>query len=123
MSSCDAVDALMTLYIDGEASHVERRAAEAHLSTCATCRTRVAAQAAVRRLVRTRAAEARAMGVSPPWRPRALGGDFAPSNKGSDPVGQNGNSGLIDGPGRAPGVSFDQRRVFPVDTLVREDGA
>lgn len=78
MSSCDAVDALMTPYIDGEASDLERRAMEAHLSTCASCRTQVAAQAAVRRLVRARAAEARAMGVSPPWRPRAVGGDAAP---------------------------------------------
>ena len=37
MSSCDAVDALMTPYIDGEASDTERHAVEAHLSTCPTC--------------------------------------------------------------------------------------
>ena len=79
MSSCNAVDALMTLYIDGEASDMERRAVDAHLSSCATCRARAAGHAAVRRLVRTRAAEARAMGVPPPWRPGALGGVPAPS--------------------------------------------
>ncbi len=79
MSSCTAVDALMTQYIDGEASDTDRRVVDAHLRACASCRTRVAAQTAVRRLVRTRAAEARAMGVSPVWRPRELAGDPAPA--------------------------------------------
>ena len=77
MRNCDAVEALMTRYVDGEAPEVDRRAVEVHLSTCVPCRTRVAAQVAVRRLVRTRAARARALGVSPPWRPRAIG--FSPT--------------------------------------------
>jgi anti-sigma factor (TIGR02949 family) len=54
MPSCREFDALVTPYIDGEATAAERALVEAHLAACPPCRRRAAAETAARESVRTR---------------------------------------------------------------------
>ncbi len=53
-AGCRQFDALVTPYIDGEATAAERSVVEAHLSKCPPCRRRAAAEAAARETVRAR---------------------------------------------------------------------
>src|SRR6266545_477479 len=53
-ASCREFDALVTPYVDGEASVAERAVAEAHLAKCPPCRHRAALETAARQTVRTR---------------------------------------------------------------------
>lgn len=57
MRSCDALDPLVTPYIDGELPDDDRRAVEAHLRACAPCHSRVIAERAVHELIRERQPE------------------------------------------------------------------
>lgn len=52
MSSCREVEALVTPYIDGEATAAEKGLVEAHLQACPPCRQRAAAETAGRDTVR-----------------------------------------------------------------------
>jgi mycothiol system anti-sigma-R factor len=52
--SCREFDALVTPYVDGEATASERALVEAHLAKCPPCRQRAEAETAVRQTVRTR---------------------------------------------------------------------
>lgn len=54
MPSCREFDALVTPYVDGEATAAERAVVEAHLAACPPCRHRAAAETAARETVRTR---------------------------------------------------------------------
>jgi anti-sigma factor RsiW len=54
MQSCREFDALVTPYVDGEATAAERALAEAHLAACPACRHRAAAETAARQTLRTR---------------------------------------------------------------------
>ena len=54
MPSCLEVDALVTPYIDGEASAAERAVVDAHLISCPLCRHRAAVEAAARQTLRSR---------------------------------------------------------------------
>jgi anti-sigma factor RsiW len=54
MPSCATIDPLVTPYIDGELASADRVLVEHHLTRCAPCRSRVAAEQSVRGLVRER---------------------------------------------------------------------
>ena len=54
MSNCTSVDPLVTPYLDGELSVAERTFVEDHLQRCSSCDARVAAEGAVRDLMRAR---------------------------------------------------------------------
>src|SRR5512133_294300 len=56
MSDCQKLEPLLTPYVDGEAQPRERSAVDAHLSACAPCASRVAAERAVRTLLQARRA-------------------------------------------------------------------
>ncbi len=55
MPSCREIDALVTPYIDGEATASERTAVEAHLAACPPCRMRAQAESAARQALRSMA--------------------------------------------------------------------
>ena len=52
MPSCREFDALVTPYIDGEATAAERAVVESHLAACPPCRHRAAAETAARQTLR-----------------------------------------------------------------------
>lgn len=54
MPDCSRIDALVTPYVDGELPQPEQTEVSHHLSACPLCRTKVAAEQAVRALIRTR---------------------------------------------------------------------
>src|SRR5688572_19895751 len=54
MRNCTSIDSLVTPFIDGELSATERAVVEEHLHRCAACSARVAAEGAVRDLMRAR---------------------------------------------------------------------
>lgn len=56
MSKCKSIDPLVTPYVDGELPAAERTLVDEHLHQCPPCHSRVAAESAVRDLVRTRKA-------------------------------------------------------------------
>lgn len=53
VADCQRVDPLVTPFIDGVLADIERRAVEGHVGLCPACRSRVAAERAVRDLLRT----------------------------------------------------------------------
>ena len=67
---CRQVRPLLERYLAQQGSPEEHRVVHEHIKSCDRCRTSVRAQEAVRQLLRSRATEARARGVSPTWRPR-----------------------------------------------------
>jgi anti-sigma factor RsiW len=56
MSDCSSIDPLITPYIDGDIGAAERQRVDAHVRACAPCHSRVAAEQAVRELLRDRRA-------------------------------------------------------------------
>jgi anti-sigma factor RsiW len=54
MSDCTSIDPLVTPYVDGELSGPDRTRVDEHLRRCAPCYSRIAAEGAVRDLVRER---------------------------------------------------------------------
>ena len=54
MSDCTSIDPLVTPYVDGELSAPERTRVDEHVRRCAPCYSRIAAEAAVRDLMRAR---------------------------------------------------------------------
>ena len=52
MPNCRVIDPLVTPYIDGELSHADRDLVAEHLRACPPCHSRVAAEQAVRALIR-----------------------------------------------------------------------
>jgi anti-sigma factor RsiW len=54
MSKCTSIDPLVTPYVDGELPAAERTLVDEHLHRCPPCHSRVAAEAAVRDLMRAR---------------------------------------------------------------------
>jgi anti-sigma factor RsiW len=54
MPDCASIDPLLTQYVDGELEPVDRQTVDAHLNRCPPCRSRVAAEQAVRGLVQER---------------------------------------------------------------------
>lgn len=54
MSKCTSIDPLVTPYVDGEVSAGERTLVDEHLHRCPPCDSRVAAESAVRDLMRAR---------------------------------------------------------------------
>ena len=67
MPKCTSIDPLVTSYVDDEIGAGERRLVDEHLRACPPCRIRVAAERAVRELVRAKRAE-----LGPPGAPDAL---------------------------------------------------
>ena len=55
MNDCAGVDAIMTVYVDGEVTAAEAQAVRAHLEGCPACRDRAAAEQAVRERLRAAA--------------------------------------------------------------------
>ncbi len=70
MNDCDAIDTLVTPYVDGELKEAERGIVSAHLRHCTACHERVEAESAARQMVRSVAAASHAAGREPEWRPR-----------------------------------------------------
>jgi anti-sigma factor RsiW len=54
MSDCTSIDPLVTPYVDGELSGPDRTRVDEHMRRCAPCYSRIAAEGAVRELVRER---------------------------------------------------------------------
>jgi len=54
MSKCTSIDPLVTPYVDGELPAAERALVDDHLDRCPPCHSRVAAESAVRALLRSR---------------------------------------------------------------------
>ena len=54
MSKCTSIDPLVTPYVDGELPAAERTLVDEHLHRCPPCHSRVAAESAVRSLMRAR---------------------------------------------------------------------
>ena len=54
MPDCTSIDPLVTPYVDGELSASERTRVDEHLRRCAPCYSRIAAEGAVRDLMRAR---------------------------------------------------------------------
>jgi anti-sigma factor RsiW len=54
MSICSSIDSLVTPYVDGELTVRERGLVDAHLERCSLCQSRIAAESAVRDLIRAR---------------------------------------------------------------------
>lgn len=54
MSKCTSIDPLVTPYVDGELPAAERTLVDEHLHRCPPCHSRVAAESAVRDLMRAR---------------------------------------------------------------------
>jgi anti-sigma factor RsiW len=52
--SCASIDSLVTPFIDGELTPIDRQLIEHHLSRCGACRSRVAAEQSVHELMRER---------------------------------------------------------------------
>jgi anti-sigma factor RsiW len=67
MPNCQAIDQLVTPFIDGQLPDEDRRRVEAHLRLCPPCHSRVAAERAVHALV-----QARRPVLDGPCAPRAL---------------------------------------------------
>jgi len=55
MGHCGKLEALLTAYVDGEASARDCAAVAAHLAECRPCRRRAAIEQAVRQVLRARA--------------------------------------------------------------------
>lgn len=70
MKECQALDLLITPYLDDECSALDRAAVQQHLRECAACRQRVEAESTAREVLRAHAAVARTLGEAPPWKPR-----------------------------------------------------
>jgi anti-sigma factor RsiW len=51
MRNCEAIDPLVTPYVDGQLESAEREAVDQHLRACPPCHSRVAAEHAVRELI------------------------------------------------------------------------
>src|SRR4051794_13124430 len=68
MRSCDALDPLVTPYVDGELPDDDRQAVEAHLRACAPCHSRVSAERAVHALIHDRKPELNAVHAPAPLR-------------------------------------------------------
>ena len=56
MPNCTQLDPLVTPYVDGELAPADRQAVDQHLRVCPSCQARVAAEHAVRDLIRAREA-------------------------------------------------------------------
>jgi len=56
MHNCDSLDPLVTPFVDGALTDVDRRAVEDHLRVCPPCHSRIAAERAVHDLLRARRA-------------------------------------------------------------------
>jgi anti-sigma factor RsiW len=54
MPNCQLIDPLVTPYVDGQLTDVDRRAVDDHLRTCPPCHSRVAAERAVHELLAER---------------------------------------------------------------------
>src|SRR5258705_12723075 len=54
MPNCQAIDPLVTPYVDRELPDADRQRVDEHLRLCAPCHSRVAAEQAVRDLVQAR---------------------------------------------------------------------
>jgi anti-sigma factor RsiW len=63
MPNCQAIDPLVTPFVDGELADSERHLVEDHLRKCPPCHSRVAAERAVHELIRARVT---GLGVSAP---------------------------------------------------------
>jgi hypothetical protein len=72
MKECQALDLLITPYLDEECSDLDRLVVQQHLRECAGCRIRVEAESTARHVLRAHAAVARNLGETPSWRPRAF---------------------------------------------------
>jgi len=64
MSKCTSIDPLVTPYVDGELPAAERTLVDEHLNRCPPCHSRVAAESAVRDLMRARKAGLTALRAS-----------------------------------------------------------
>lgn len=57
MPECSRIDSLVTPFVDGELPEPEQQTVQQHLAACPSCRAKVAAERAIRSLLRTRRAD------------------------------------------------------------------
>ena len=88
MSDCTSIDPLITPYVDGDISAAERQRVDAHVRGCPPCYSRVAAERAVRDLVRARRASLSSECASAALRDRciALGSASARGHRGATAI-------------------------------------
>ena len=72
MSDCTSIDPLITPYVDDDIDVTARRRVDEHVLRCPPCHSRVAAERAVRALMRVRRAEISRDTASPELRARCL---------------------------------------------------
>jgi len=70
MMTCEALDRLVTCFVDGECSERDRAAVIAHIRECRDCRVRIEAESTAKHVLHAHASVARTLGVPVPWRPR-----------------------------------------------------
>ena len=88
MSDCTSIDPLITPYVDDDISAAERQRVDAHVRSCPPCYSRVAAERAVRDLVRARRASLSSDCASAALRDRcvALGSGSARGHRGATAI-------------------------------------
>src|SRR4051812_31758255 len=72
MSDCTSIDPLITSYVDDDIDGAARRRVDDHVRRCPPCHSRVAAERAVRQLVRAKRADISRETASPALRARCL---------------------------------------------------
>src|SRR5262249_53944399 len=72
MSDCRTIDPLITPYVDGEIDADTGRRVDEHVRRCPPCHSRVAAERAVRQVVRLNRAQMSRVAASPGLRERCL---------------------------------------------------
>jgi anti-sigma factor RsiW len=102
MLNCDALDPLVTPYVDGQLADAERRAVDEHLRACAPCHSRVAAERAVSALIHDRK-EALAASCCASASLHARCSDVAHSP--SRPAARDAGASVTPGTHAAPGFS------------------
>lgn len=88
MPNCEAIDTLVTPYIDDQLADADRQVVDAHLRACPPCHSRVAAERAVRELLQTRkSALAASCCPSPALRARCADAAHANPHQSSEILG------------------------------------
>jgi anti-sigma factor RsiW len=95
MSDCSSIDPLITPYIDDDIGAAERQRVDAHVRVCAPCHSRVAAEQAVRDLMRARRAALLSECASAALRDRCAGLGSANAralHAGASAIGRHGRT-------------------------------
>jgi anti-sigma factor RsiW len=114
MPDCSDIDALVTPYVDGELTPSDTRTVEHHAQHCRACRIRLAAERAVRAMLRTRASALRSEGAPEAVRARCAAlAAAARASRAAPPIESSATAGRS--PSRAipasPAARWHSRRA------------